>query len=86
MFVQLKNLYLLYFIEKKKKETCLYSITTNNLHNSVFPSFNIFTFTEEYGTSDLFNMFTKSIKFYYTFHYHILRVQMFEKCDSSNRQ
>ena len=34
--------------------------------------------------SDLFDMFTQSIKFYYTFYYHLLRVQMFEKCDSSN--
>ena len=31
-------------------------------------------------------MFTQSIKFYYTFYFHVLRVQMFEKCDSSNRQ
>ena len=30
-------------------------------------------------------MFTLWIKFY-AFHYYILRVQMFEKCDSSNRQ
>ena len=37
------------------------------------------------AASDLFNMFTQSVKFY-TFHYHVLRVQMFEKCDSSNRQ
>ena len=38
------------------------------------------------AASDLFDMFTQSIKFYYTFYYHVLRVQMFEKCDSSNRQ
>ena len=31
------------------------------------------------------HMFTQSIKLY-TFHYHVLRVQMFQKCDSSNRQ
>ena len=35
---------------------------------------------------DLLDIFTQSIKFHYTFHYHVLRVQMFEKCDSSNRQ
>ena len=35
--------------------------------------------------SDLFHMFTQSIKFY-TFHYRVLRVQMFEKCNSSNRK
>ena len=33
-----------------------------------------------------FDMFTKSIKFYYTLYYYVLRVQMFEKCDASNRQ
>ena len=34
---------------------------------------------------DIFDMFTQSIKFYYTFHYHVLiKEQMFEKCDSSN--
>ena len=38
------------------------------------------------AASDLFHMFTQSIKFCYTFHYHVLRVQMFEKCDSFNRQ
>ena len=38
------------------------------------------------GASDLFDMFIESSKFHYTFHYHVLRVQMFEKCDSSNRQ
>ena len=43
------------------------------------------------AASEPFDMFTQSVKFYYvsiityviTFHYH---VQMFEKCDSSNRQ
>ena len=34
---------------------------------------------------DLFGMFTQSVKFCYTFHCHVLRVQMFEKCDSSKR-
>ena len=38
------------------------------------------------AVSDLFDMFTQSIKFYYTLYYYVLRVQMFEKCDSSNRQ
>ena len=38
------------------------------------------------GCFDPFHMFTQSIKLYYTFHYHVLRVQMFEKCDSLNRQ
>ena len=38
------------------------------------------------AVSDLFDMFTQSVKFYYTFYYHVLKVQMFEKCDSSNRQ
>ena len=37
------------------------------------------------AASDLFHMFTQSIKFY-TFNYHVLRVQMLKKCDSSNRQ
>ena len=36
------------------------------------------------AASDLFDMFTQPIKFYYTFHYHVLRVQMSEKRDSSN--
>ena len=30
-------------------------------------------------------MFTQSVKFY-TFHSHVLRAQMFEKCDSPNGQ
>ena len=38
------------------------------------------------AVSDLFDMFTQSVKFCYTFYYHVLKVQMFEKCDSSNRQ
>ena len=38
------------------------------------------------AVSDRFDMFTQSIKFYYTFYYHALKVQIFEKCDSSNRQ
>ena len=33
------------------------------------------------AASELFYMFTQLIKFY-TFDYHVLRVQMFEKCDS----
>ena len=37
------------------------------------------------AASDLFHMFTQSTKFN-TFHIHALRLQMFEKCDSSNRQ
>ena len=36
------------------------------------------------AASDLFHMFTQSNKFY-TFYYHI-RIQVFEKGDSSNRQ
>ena len=36
--------------------------------------------------SDLFDMFTQSIKFYYTPLYHILRVHILEKCDSLKRQ
>ena len=35
--------------------------------------------------SDLFHMFTQAITFY-TFHYRVLKVQMLENCDSSNRQ
>ena len=31
----------------KKKEKRKFFITTNNLHNSRFPSLNLFTFTEE---------------------------------------
>ena len=34
---------------------------------------------------DVFRMFTQSIKFY-IFYYHVLRVQVLEKCDSSSRQ
>ena len=30
---------------------------------------------------DLFDMFTQSVKFYYTFYYHVLTVQIFEKRD-----
>ena len=37
------------------------------------------------AASDLFRIFTQSIKFY-TFHYHVLKVQMLKKCDSSNGQ
>ena len=37
------------------------------------------------AASDLFHMFTQPIKFY-AFHYHVVRVQMFEKGYSSNRQ
>ena len=37
------------------------------------------------AASGLFHIFTQSIKFY-TFHFYVLRVQMFEKCDSSSRQ
>ena len=35
---------------------------------------------------DLFDMFAQSIKFYYKFPYHLLRVQMFGKFDSCNWQ
>ena len=38
------------------------------------------------AASDLFDMFTQSIKFYYTIHYHVLSVQMFGKCDWLNGQ
>ena len=38
------------------------------------------------AASDHSHIFMQSIKFYYTFHYHVLRVQMFKKCGSSNRQ
>ena len=31
------------------------------------------------AASNLFHMFTQSVKFQYTFHYYALRVQMFEK-------
>ena len=37
------------------------------------------------AASDLYHMFTQSIRFY-IFYYHLLKVQWFEKCDSSNRQ
>ena len=36
------------------------------------------------AASDLFLVFTQSVTFY-TFHHHVLRVQIFEKFDSSNR-
>ena len=32
------------------------------------------------------DMFTQSVKFYYTLYYHVLRVLIFEKSDSLNRQ
>ena len=38
------------------------------------------------AASDLFDMFTQSIKFYCTFYYHLLKIQIFKKCDSANRQ
>ena len=38
------------------------------------------------AASDLFDMFTLSIKFHYTFYYPVLRVQMFKKCDLLDRQ
>ena len=39
------------------------------------------------AASDLFDMFTQSIKFYYIYiPLSCIGVQMFEKCDSSNRQ
>ena len=37
-------------------------------------------------TSELFVMFRQSNKFYYILYYHVLRVHMFEKGDSSTRQ
>ena len=37
------------------------------------------------AASDLFDMFTQWIKLYYTFYYHVLKEQMFEKFDSLNR-
>ena len=37
------------------------------------------------AASDLFDLFKQSTKFY-TIYYNVLRVQMFENCDSSNRQ
>ena len=37
------------------------------------------------AASDVFDMFTQSINFYYTFPYQVLIVQMFEKYDSLNR-
>ena len=33
------------------------------------------------AASDLFDMFRQLIKFYYTFHFHVSRVQVSEKCD-----
>ena len=45
MCVQLNNLHLFHFVEKKEKRDLF--ITTNNLHNSMFPSFNLFMFTKE---------------------------------------
>ena len=38
------------------------------------------------AASDLFDMFTQSIKFYYTFYYHVLWVQMFEKFYNSKNE
>ena len=42
------SLHLLYFIEKKERNLF---VTTNNLHNSIFGSFNLFMFTEGDGTT-----------------------------------
>ena len=36
------------------------------------------------AASDLFDMFTQSIRFYYAFYYQVVRVLMFEKYDSVN--
>ena len=33
------------------------------------------------AVSNHFHVFTQSIKFYYTFHYHLVGVQMLEKCN-----
>ena len=41
--------------------------------------------TGRLAVSNLFHMFTQSNKFY-TLYYHVLRAQMFEKCDSLNIQ
>ena len=38
------------------------------------------------AASVVFDMFTQSIKFCYASYYRVLKVQMFEKCDSSNRK
>ena len=38
------------------------------------------------AASDLFDMFTQSIKFYYTFYYHVSWVQMFEKFYNSKNE
>ena len=71
---------------------CLYK-SSNTFWSSIYENVNdthrektlFHSFQHKNGcvvASDLFHVFTQSIKFY-TFHHHILRVQMFEKCDSS---
>ena len=66
----------------KKKDSMIYFTNDTHREKTVFYSFH---YKNGYlAASDLFHISKESIKFY-TFHYHILRVQMFEKCDSSNR-
>ena len=38
------------------------------------------------AASEFFHMFEQLIKLFYTIHYHLLRVQIFEISDSSSRQ
>ena len=53
------------------------------LHSSTFV--HALLYSSVFLEQILFHIFTQSIKFC-TFYYYVLRVQMFEKCDSSNRQ
>ena len=55
-------------------------VTVNDTHRERLMFHSIQYRNDWLAAYDLFHMFTQSIKFY-TFHY-----QMFEKCDSSNRQ
>ena len=60
--------------------------TLNDTHGEKLCFIQLSTKNGWLAASDLFHIFTQLIKFYYTFHYHVLGVQMFGKCDSSNKQ
>ena len=67
MLTRVSNLatYISFILLTKKEKRNLF-ITTNSLHNSAFPSFNLFMFTEEDGT--MINMETKiDVRCYHDF-------------------
>ena len=54
--------------------------TLNDTHGEKLCFIQLSTKNGWLAASDLFHIFTQLIKFYYTFHYHVLGVQMFGKC------